>query len=113
MTPEAEPHNTSLAIWDIPCPMVMGRSLKMKVGLLAPCALALACAANIGSAATLIGNPQNMLIGTVLKLPFGSYFLEAIVPVALGLVALWALLAWQAARALARRAHDRHAAARR
>jgi Na+/H+ antiporter NhaD/arsenite permease-like protein len=60
-----------------------------------PFLLALACAANIGSAATLIGNPQNMLIGEVLKLPFGGYFLEAIVPVALDLAALWALLAWQ------------------
>ena len=60
-----------------------------------PYLLALACAANIGSAATLIGNPQNMLIGAVLKLPFGGYFLEAIVPVVLGLVTLWALLAWQ------------------
>ena len=60
-----------------------------------PFLLALACAANIGSAATLIGNPQNMLIGTVLKLPFGGYFLEAILPVALGLLALWLLLAWQ------------------
>src|SRR5262245_399164 len=59
-----------------------------------PYLLALACAANIGSAATLIGNPQNMLIGSVLRLPFGGYFLEAIVPVALGLLALWALLAW-------------------
>jgi len=61
-----------------------------------PFLLALACAANIGSAATLIGNPQNMLIGEVLKLPFGGYFIEAIVPVLLGLAALWALLAWQA-----------------
>jgi Na+/H+ antiporter NhaD/arsenite permease-like protein len=61
-----------------------------------PFLLALACAANIGSAATLIGNPQNMLIGEVLRLPFGGYFLEAIVPAALGLVALWSLLAWQA-----------------
>ena len=61
-----------------------------------PYLLALACAANIGSAATLIGNPQNMLIGSVLKLPFGGYFLEAIVPVLLGLVVLWALLAWSA-----------------
>ncbi len=60
-----------------------------------PFLLALACAANIGSAATLIGNPQNMLIGEVLKLPFGGYFLEAIVPVLAGLAALWALLAWQ------------------
>ncbi|HXF46280.1 MAG TPA: anion transporter [Burkholderiaceae bacterium] len=60
-----------------------------------PFLLALACAANIGSAATLIGNPQNMLIGQVLKLPFGAYFLEAIVPVAAGLLALWLVLAWQ------------------
>lgn len=60
-----------------------------------PFLLALACAANIGSAATLIGNPQNMLIGEVLKLPFGGYFLEAIVPVALGLAALWLILVWQ------------------
>jgi len=60
-----------------------------------PFLLGLACAANIGSAATLIGNPQNMLIGEVLKLPFGGYFLEAIVPVAAGLVALWLLLVWQ------------------
>jgi Na+/H+ antiporter NhaD/arsenite permease-like protein len=60
-----------------------------------PFLLALACAANIGSAATLIGNPQNMLIGQVLKLPFGAYFVEAIVPVAAGLIALWIVLAWQ------------------
>jgi Na+/H+ antiporter NhaD/arsenite permease-like protein len=60
-----------------------------------PFLLALACAANIGSAATLIGNPQNMLIGEVLKLSFGAYFLEAVVPVTLGLAILWALIAWQ------------------
>jgi Na+/H+ antiporter NhaD/arsenite permease-like protein len=59
-----------------------------------PFLLALACAANIGSAATLIGNPQNMLIGSMLKLSFGGYVLEAAVPVVLGLVALWAFLAW-------------------
>jgi len=60
-----------------------------------PFLLALACAANVGSAATLIGNPQNMLIGEVLKLSFGGYFLEAAVPVLLGLMLLWALIAWQ------------------
>jgi Na+/H+ antiporter NhaD/arsenite permease-like protein len=63
-----------------------------------PFLLALACAANVGSAATLIGNPQNMLIGSVLQLPFGGYVLEAIVPVTLGLAALWALIAWQMRR---------------
>jgi Na+/H+ antiporter NhaD/arsenite permease-like protein len=61
-----------------------------------PYLIALACAANIGSAATLIGNPQNMLIGQVLNLPFGAYLLEAIVPVVLGLAAAWSLIAWQA-----------------
>jgi Na+/H+ antiporter NhaD/arsenite permease-like protein len=64
-----------------------------------PYLLALACAANIGSAATLIGNPQNMLIGQRLGLDFGAYLLEAAVPVVLGLVALWALLAWSLRRA--------------
>jgi Na+/H+ antiporter NhaD/arsenite permease-like protein len=60
-----------------------------------PFLLALACAANIGSAATLIGNPQNMLIGQVLGLPFAGYSAWAIAPVALGLAATWALIAWQ------------------
>lgn len=60
-----------------------------------PFLLALACAANIGSAATLIGNPQNMLIGQTLRLPFYGYFLDAIVPVGLGLLASWALIVWQ------------------
>ena len=58
-----------------------------------PYLLALACAANIGSAATLIGNPQNMLIGHQLQLGFGTYLAEEAVPVLLGLLALWALLA--------------------
>lgn len=64
-----------------------------------PYLLALACAANIGSAATLIGNPQNMLIGEVMRLDFAAYLREAAVPVLLGLVALWALLAWPMRRA--------------
>jgi len=60
-----------------------------------PYLLGLACAANVGSAATLIGNPQNMLVGQVLALSFGGYFLEAIAPVLLGLVATWGILVWQ------------------
>jgi Na+/H+ antiporter NhaD/arsenite permease-like protein len=60
-----------------------------------PFLLALACAANVGSAATLIGNPQNMLIGETLKLPFLGYICEVAAPVALGLVATWAIIAWQ------------------
>jgi Na+/H+ antiporter NhaD/arsenite permease-like protein len=58
-----------------------------------PYLLGLACAANIGSAATLIGNPQNMLIGQVLGLPFAAYTLEALVPVLISLAAAWGIIA--------------------
>ncbi len=51
-----------------------------------PFLLALACASNVGSAATLIGNPQNMLIGQALQLSFARYLLEGGVPALAGLV---------------------------
>jgi Na+/H+ antiporter NhaD/arsenite permease-like protein len=63
-----------------------------------PYLLGLACAANIGSAATLIGNPQNMLIGQVLALPFAAYTLEVLVPVLASLAAAWAIIAFRLAR---------------
>ena len=59
-----------------------------------PFLIGLACAANIGSAATLIGNPQNMLIGSVLQLSFAAYVRQALPPVLIGLVLLWAWLAY-------------------
>ena len=59
-----------------------------------PFLIGLACAANIGSAATLIGNPQNMLIGSVLKLDFAGYLRVALLPVGLSLALLWAWLAF-------------------
>jgi Na+/H+ antiporter NhaD/arsenite permease-like protein len=59
-----------------------------------PFLIGLACAANIGSAATLIGNPQNMLIGSVLQLHFADYLRQALPPVAISLVLLWAWLAY-------------------
>lgn len=57
-----------------------------------PFLLGLACAANIGSAATLIGNPQNMLIGSVLRLDFADYANAAFAPVLVSLVLLWGWL---------------------
>jgi Na+/H+ antiporter NhaD/arsenite permease-like protein len=57
-----------------------------------PFLLALACAANVGSAATLIGNPQNMLIGQTLRLPFAGFLAEALVPAAVGLVCVWLVI---------------------
>ncbi|HOD48840.1 MAG TPA: anion transporter [Candidatus Hydrogenedentes bacterium] len=58
-----------------------------------PLLLGLACAANIGSAATLIGNPQNMLIGQALSLSFASYLVDAVPAVLLSLFVTWAVLA--------------------
>jgi Na+/H+ antiporter NhaD/arsenite permease-like protein len=57
-----------------------------------PYLLALACAANIGSAATLIGNPQNMLIGQTLALSFSGYLLDGAVPALAGLAVVWAVI---------------------
>lgn len=57
-----------------------------------PFLLALACAANVGSAATLIGNPQNILIGETLGLSFAGYLTQAAVPVIVGLMVTWAVI---------------------
>jgi Na+/H+ antiporter NhaD/arsenite permease-like protein len=59
-----------------------------------PQLLGLACAANIGSAATLIGNPQNILIGEALRLSFSAYALTALPAVLLSLGAAWGIIAW-------------------
>lgn len=58
-----------------------------------PFLLALACASNVGSAATLIGNPQNMLIGEVLKLSFARYLWDGGVPAVAGLAVVWMIIA--------------------
>ncbi len=58
-----------------------------------PFLLGLACAANVGSAATLIGNPQNMLIGQRLHVSFAGYLADASVPALLGLALTWVVTA--------------------
>jgi Na+/H+ antiporter NhaD/arsenite permease-like protein len=62
-----------------------------------PFLFGLAAASNAGSAATLIGNPQNIMIGQVGGLGFWSYFAAAIVPSILGLVVSFGCiaLAWR------------------
>ncbi|WP_119304128.1 SLC13 family permease [Dongia deserti] len=59
-----------------------------------PFLFGLAAASNAGSAATLIGNPQNIMIGQVGNLGFWSYFAAAIVPSLLALVASFVCIAW-------------------
>lgn len=60
-----------------------------------PYLLALACAANVGSALTLIGNPQNILIGQALGLSFAGYLVTAAVPTLAGLAVVWGVVAWR------------------
>ncbi len=57
-----------------------------------PFLLALACATNVGSAATLIGNPQNILIGQSLDMSFARYLLDGGVPSIVGLAAVWGVI---------------------
>lgn len=57
-----------------------------------PFLLGLAVSSNIGSAATLIGNPQNMLIGQVGHLSFGPFLGWAIFPVVFSLMAGYLLI---------------------
>lgn len=57
-----------------------------------PFLLGLACASNIGSAATLIGNPQNILIGQALSLYFGKFLIDAGLPAAVGLALTWVII---------------------
>jgi Na+/H+ antiporter NhaD/arsenite permease-like protein len=57
-----------------------------------PYLIALATSANIGSTATLTGNPQNMIIGVASRIPYVDFAL-ALTPVALlGLGGIWFIL---------------------
>src|SRR5579859_4546545 len=57
-----------------------------------PYLIGLATAANIGSTATITGNPQNLIIGQASHIPYLT-FLEALAPVALiGLLICWLVI---------------------
>ncbi len=59
----------------------------------APYLLAVAMASNVGSVATITGNPQNIMIGSFSRIPYGA-FAAALSPVAgFGLVVAFALIA--------------------
>jgi len=73
-------------------PLVAGALLRARREPL-PYLLAIACASNIGSALTPVGNPQNILIAQTLHLPFARFVAACVAPVALSLVVLYALLA--------------------
>jgi Na+/H+ antiporter NhaD/arsenite permease-like protein len=54
-----------------------------------PFLIALAAASNIGAALTLIGNAQNIMIGTVANLSFAGYMFWSFIPVVLGLASTY------------------------
>jgi len=57
-----------------------------------PYVIALACAANAGSAATVIGNPQNLLIGEYGELGFWPFLLACGVPAAVSLAIVFGVI---------------------
>ena len=74
-------------------PLLLDICRRMRVSPV-PYLLGLATAANIGSVATITGNPQNMLIGSASGIGY-RHFLAHLGPVAvIGLFIDWALLHW-------------------
>lgn len=66
-------------------PVILSACIKASLPL-GPYLIALATSANIGSAATLVGNPQNMIIGSLSHIPFSRFFSFAGPPAAAGLL---------------------------
>lgn len=58
-----------------------------------PYVIALACAANAGSAATLIGNPQNLLIGETGDLNFWTFTAACLVPALVAMAVVYSVIA--------------------
>jgi Na+/H+ antiporter NhaD/arsenite permease-like protein len=71
---------------------IVGTALLRKRLNPVPFLIALAIASNIGAAATLIGNPQDMMIGQVAHLSFGHYLLWSAVPVIFAMAAAYGII---------------------
>ncbi|MEW6306147.1 MAG: SLC13 family permease [Verrucomicrobiota bacterium] len=74
-------------------PLVVAVVARGKLPLL-PYLLALAMSANIGSVATLVGNPQNMIIGHLSKIPFAQFAASLLPAAAAGLAIQYAILSY-------------------
>jgi Na+/H+ antiporter NhaD/arsenite permease-like protein len=82
---------------DIVCfvftPIVASALLRNRINPI-PFLIALAVASNVGAAATLVGNPQGMMIAQLGGLSFGRYALWCAVPVAFALASSYGLIWW-------------------
>lgn len=75
--------NDAICLVMTPIVIELTRALKRNP---VPYLIAVALASNVGSTATITGNPQNMIIGTVSQIPYGT-FTAALAPIAaIGLV---------------------------
>jgi len=75
--------NDTVCVFLTPVVALACRKAKLPPG---PYLIGLATSANIGSAATLVGNPQNMIIGSLSGFPFGQFALFAAPAAGIGLV---------------------------
>ena len=71
---------------------IVGTALLRKGLNPVPFLIALAIASNIGAAATLIGNPQDLMIGQVAHLSFGKYILWSGIPVIFAMVTSYGII---------------------
>lgn len=89
---------SAVLINDIVClaltPLVIRICFRKQLNPL-PFLIGLACSSNIGSALTLIGNPQNMLIGQAVDISFIKYLKFSCVPCILSLIATWLVISFQ------------------
>ncbi len=70
---------------------IVGAALLRRLINPVPFLIALAVSSNIGAAATLVGNPQDMMIGAVAGLNFGRYLIWSFVPVAFAMVSAYGI----------------------
>jgi len=89
---------SAVLINDIVClalsPLIIKICFKKKLNPI-PFLIGLACSSNIGSALTLVGNPQNLLIGQVLNISFVQYIQFSLIPCILALAATWLIIKFQ------------------
>ncbi|WP_438480773.1 anion transporter [Oleiharenicola lentus] len=73
-------------------PLVLDVTLSLKRNPI-PYLVALVTAANVGSVATVMGNPQNMLVGMASGISFIDFFVSLAPIAAIGLVIIWVVIA--------------------
>ena len=74
-------------------PLILRIAARLKLNPI-PYLLALATAANIGSSGTIIGNPQNMIIGSLSQIPYARFAARLMPPAMIGLVLDFLLIAF-------------------